>query len=501
MLLLKGASSHFVMNTQLIKTQILLLTICINPAAMAQVIPPTKHFKTAQVGEEYPAGTATINKMRNANSFSHSSGNMAFADEMKFKLGNALFRKVWVPSPSSTLASDGLGPLFNAPSCQRCHLKDGRGHPPTANFPDDNAISMLMRLSIPPQTKAQSKAITSGRSGTIAEPTYGAQLQDLAVTGHPYEGKIHIRYGQRTVPLAGGEVVQLRVPNYTISHLNYGELHPQTMMSVRVAPPMIGLGLLEAIASSDIESLADPKDTNKDGISGKANKVWDAQQQLTSLGRFGWKAGQPNLNQQNSAAFSGDLGIASPMFANLAGDCSAAQVACINAHHGNSAQHSHVEIDADAMAMVNFYTRNLALPKRHHVDNPQVLAGKQLFYQSGCSDCHQPSYITSKHAPIEQANQHIWPYTDLLLHDMGAGLADHRPEFLATGKEWRTAPLWGIGLTKIVNKHTFFLHDGRARNLLEAIIWHGGEAEPAKQKVVNMTATERRQLITFLESL
>ncbi len=478
-----------------------LICSLVYPQAFALVHPVNQDFSQAEPSEMWPGGKATVNKKRNSNSFSHSSANLEFSRQMGFSLGNALFRKVWIASPASTLASDGLGPLFNAPSCQRCHLKDGRGHPPTANFPQDNAISMIMRLSIPPQTKIQHQALASGRLGAIKEPTYGAQLQDLAVTGILSEGKIHITYKEQVITLKGGEKVSLRHPTYTIKHTNYGPLHPQTMMSVRVAPPMIGLGLLEAILASDTLSLADPEDTNNDGISGKANQVWDHVKQETSLGRFGWKAGQPNLPQQNADAFSGDLGIASPLFNNLSGDCSQAQVTCIQALHGATPLHDNVEISNQSMELVNFYSRNLALQKRHQVQSPEVLAGKALFYQSGCVDCHQPSYTTAKKVAKEQADQRIWPYTDLLLHDMGRGLADHRPEFMATGSEWRTAPLWGIGLTQTVNKHSFFLHDGRARGLLEAIVWHGGEAHESQQKVVNMTPQERRLLIQFLESL
>jgi CxxC motif-containing protein (DUF1111 family) len=360
---------------------------------------------------------------------------------------------------------------------------------------------MVMRLSIPPQNYAQSMALKSGQVGFIAEPIYGGQLQDLAITGLKSEGKIHIEYEEQIIHLAGSEQVSLRHPTYSISHANYGEQHPQMMISVRVAPPMIGLGLLEAISANDTLSLTDPEDINEDGISGKANEVWDMHKKSSVLGRFGWKAGQPNLNQQNSDAFSNDMGLASLMFRRLSGDCTETQVGCIKAPHGGSPQHDHAEVGHEAMELVNFYSRNLAVPKRHKVNTSQVLAGKKLFYQSGCTACHHPSYTTSKEAAVEQAGQRIWPYTDLLLHNMGEGLADYRPEFKATGFEWRTPPLWGIGLTKIVNKHSFFLHDGRARNLLEAIIWHGGEAKKAQQKVVNMTPKERHLLINFLESL
>ena len=469
--------------------------------SFALVHPVSKKFTQAEPGEELPGGRATVNKKRNAHSFSQSSANMKFLRKLNFSLGNAMFRKLWIASPSSTLASDGLGPMFNAPSCQRCHLKDGRGHPPKANFPNDNAISMVMRLSIPPQNEAQNMALKSGRLGAISEPTYGNQLQDLAITGLKSEGKIHIEYVEKVIDLEGGEQVSLRHPTYSISHANYGGQHPQMMMSVRVAPPMIGLGLLEAISANDTQSLADPEDVNKDGISGKANEVWDVRKKSSVLGRFGWKAGQPNLNQQNSDAFSNDMGLASLMFRRLSGDCTEAQVGCIKAPHGGSPQHGDVEVGHEAMELVNFYSRNLAVPKRNKVNTSQVLAGKKLFYQSGCTACHHPSYTTSNEVAAEQAGQRIWPYTDLLLHNMGEGLADHRPEFKATGFEWRTPPLWGIGLTEIVNKHSFFLHDGRARNLLEAIIWHGGEAKKAQQKVVNMTPKERHLLINFVESL
>mgnify|MGYP006077026303 FL=1 len=469
--------------------------------AFALVYPVSKSFKQAELGEELPGGQSTVNKKLNSHSFSQSSANMKFLRKLDFSLGNAMFRKLWIASPSSTLASDGLGPMFNAPSCQRCHLKDGRGHPPNANFPHDNAISMVMRLSIPPQNTVQSAALMNGRLGVIPEPTYGIQLQDLAITGLKSEGKIHIEYDEMIVDLAGGEQVSLRNPTYRISHANYGGQHPEMMMSVRVAPPMIGLGLLEAIPAADILSLADTEDRNKDGISGKANQVWDVSKKRSVLGRFGWKAGQPNLNQQNSDAFSNDMGLASRMFRHLSGDCTEVQVGCIKAPHGGSPQHNNLEVGHEAMELVNFYSRNLAVPKRIKANSAAVLMGKKLFYQSGCTGCHYPSYITSKKAAVEQAEQHIWPYTDLLLHDMGEGLADHRPEFKATGFEWRTPPLWGIGLTQVVNKHSFFLHDGRARNLLEAIIWHGGEALKAQQKVVNMTPEERYLLISFVESL
>ena len=380
-------------------------------------------------------------------------------------------------APSSTTASDGLGPLYNARACQRCHIKDGRGHPPAANWPEDNAVSMFLRLSIPPQNEAQRQLLESGRAGAIPEPTYGGQLQDLAINGLSGEGRMVINYTETTVSLADGTQVSLRQPEYSVAGLSYGPLHPQTMLSPRIAPPMIGLGLLEAIAAADIDALADPEDLNNDGISGRTNRVWNSLTGQQDLGRFGWKAGNPTLIQQAAGAFSGDMGISTPFAPAAAGDCTAQQADCLRQPDGNTTLQDNAEASEEMVKLVEFYSRNLAPPARPDFARLQVLKGKAVFHQSGCATCHQPSFTTAARTDMpEQSKQLIWPYTDLLLHDMGSGLADHRPEFLASGSEWRTPPLWGIGLTQTVNGHTYFLHDGRARNLLEAILWHGGEA-------------------------
>lgn len=464
-------------------------------------IKPTTDFSRAEVDEHLSGGAATSLKTVNQNSFSHFSPNMSFKREFDFKIGNAIFRKLWAPAPASTRSSDGLGPLFNARSCQRCHLKDGRGHPPKANWPDDNAISMLMRLSIPPQTDAQKALLAKRRIDVVPEPTYGGQLQDLGVPGHLAEGKIHIVYEEQPVRLGDGEIVSLRKPTYSIAHLGYGPLHRDVMMSVRVAPPMIGLGLLEAINEKDILASADPDDSNEDGISGRPNKVWSKENKRVMLGRFGWKAGQPSVSQQNAGAFAGDIGISTLLNPAPAGDCTKSQVNCLNAPHGVT-HGAKAEVSKTLKNLVDFYARNLAVPARRNVATKTVLQGKELFYTSGCTSCHTPKFITGKTSVVKALQQQlIWPYTDLLLHDLGPGLADNRPESVADGQEWRTAPLWGIGLTRQVNGHTFFLHDGRARNLLEAILWHGGEAQEAREKVVNMKKSERLALLKFLQSL
>lgn len=460
-----------------------------------EVVKPTTDFSKPERFESLPAGALTHKKKINNNAFSNASANMSFERELDFKIGNAFFRKLWVSSPASTTSSDGLGPIFNARACQRCHIKDGRGHAPASN--DDNAVSMLMRLSIKPQNAEQQALIDSHRALSIPDPVYGGQLQDFSVANARAEGRINIEYTEHTITLNGGKQISLRKPHYSITNLQYGELHDDIMLSPRVAPQVIGLGLLEAIASVEIEKQADPNDENGDGISGRANKVWSHEYRQVMLGRFGLKAGQPTVNQQNQAAFGGDMGLSTPLFSNAYGDCTSAQSDCLDKPHGG-----HPEVSEQIAQQVLHYSRNLAVPARRNVSDGNVLKGKELFYQSGCINCHTPKYITPRDTEEpEQSRQLIWPYTDLLLHDMGEGLADHAPEGIANGREWRTSPLWGIGLTPVVNDHSQYLHDGRARNLLEAILWHGGEAETSQQKVIEMTDQQRDQLIKFVESL
>ncbi len=467
-------------------------------ARIATATAPTTDFDAGQKFEENSGGAATVRAALDANAFSQPSGNISFENELTFKVGNGLFRKLWVSSPSSTLASDGLGPLYNARSCQRCHLKDGRGHPPENH--EDNAISMFLRVSIPGKPEDAIPQI-EGYLASLPEPTYGSQLQDFSVAGHKAEYRLQIDYTETAITLSGGETASLRVPDYTAAELGYGPLHPQAMISPRVAPQMIGLGLLEAIPAKDILALADPDDADSDGISGRGNIVWSVEYDQPMLGRFGHKAGNPTIREQSASAFVGDIGISNPLFAAGAGECTDLQADCMAAPHGDKDVRA-FEIDAEGLDLVTFYSRNLGVPVRRDVGDPQVLRGKEVFYATGCTACHQPSYVTHRLVDQpEQSFQLIWPYTDMLLHDMGAGLADNHPEARAIGNEWRTPPLWGIGLTKQVSGHTYFLHDGRARSLLEAVLWHGGEAQSQRDAVIDMPPEDRAALIRFLESL
>ncbi|HDY8146003.1 TPA: c-type cytochrome [Vibrio vulnificus] len=437
------------------------------------------------------SGGDTSVKKEGPNAFSLPAANLPMSKRLDFSVGNSFFRNPWVSAPASTDARDGLGPLFNTNGCQNCHIKDGRGHPPEKG--DSHAVSMLVRLSIPALTAEQKKAVIT--SGVIPEPTYGGQLQDFALQDQKPEGQISIRYSDVPVTFSDGTTVVLRKPTVEIRDLAYGEMHPQTLLSARVAPPMIGLGLLESIAEETLLQWADEDDLNQDGISGKLNKVWDVQTQSLAIGRFGWKAGQPTLMQQNAAAFNGDLGLTSHLFPQE--NCTDRQDLCRKLPNGGSP-----EVSDNILDFVEFYSQHLAVPIRRNVNDPQVKLGETLFVQSGCESCHKQTVKTAKREALPAlSEQTIHPYTDLLLHDMGPALADNRPEYLANGQEWRTPPLWGIGYTQEVNDHTYFLHDGRARNLMEAVLWHGGEAEAAKQNVLKMSAKERDALIAFLNSL
>ncbi|CAM3695315.1 di-heme oxidoredictase family protein [Vibrio aquimaris] len=440
---------------------------------------------------EVDSGGATSVAKEGANAFSLPASNLPLTKRLDFSVGNSFFRNPWIQAPATTDARDGLGPLFNTNGCQNCHIKDGRGHPPEKD--DIHAVSMLVRLSIPAMSAEQKKIFI--KEGIVPEPTYGGQLQDFALQDQIPEGQISITYTQVPVRFADGTEVILRKPELKIQQLGYGEMHPDTQFSARVAPPMIGLGLLESISEQTLMSWADESDDDNDGISGKVNKVWDVEKNQFAIGRFGWKSGQPTLMQQNAAAFNGDVGLTSRLFPNQ--NCTSKQTLCAELPNGGEP-----EVSDNILDFVEFYTQHLAVPTRRNLEQPNVKLGQSLFVKAGCDSCHKSQVTTSVREDLPAlSNQTIHPYTDLLLHDMGEGLADNRPEYLANGKEWRTAPLWGIGYTKEVNGHTYFLHDGRARNLMEAVLWHGGEAESSKQTVLTFNQKQRDALIAFLNSL
>lgn len=438
---------------------------------------------TPELGEELAGGATTVFES-GPRAFMLSARNLSESNESEFFVGNSFFNKNWVIAPSSTTARDGLGPTFNARSCSACHFKDGRGRPPLDS--DEPMLSMLVRLSVPGVDE---------HGGPRPEPNYGGQLQPEAIPGVTPEGQARVSWQELPGSYADGEPFSLREPTLELVELGFGPLAEDAMLSARVAPQMIGLGLLEALPEATILAFADPDDSDADGISGRPNYVWDPISEAAVLGRFGWKANQAGLRQQNAGAFHGDIGISSSLHPSE--DCPATQTECGAAPSGGEPELSQEILDA-----ITTYSRLLAVPARREVDDPEVLRGRELFRAIACADCHVPRLETGELADFpELSNQVIWPYTDLLVHDLGEGLADGRPDFVASGSEWRTPPLWGIGLFSAVNGHELYLHDGRARGLAEAILWHGGEASAARDAFVELDKNKRAALLRFLGSL
>jgi CxxC motif-containing protein (DUF1111 family) len=435
---------------------------------------------TAEEGEQYSGGETTIFNT-SEESFGFFAPNLSPDEQSDFGIGNSFFRQNWVTAPSSTTARDGLGPFFNAISCSSCHFKDGRGRAPL--FDGEFGHGLLLRLSVPG---------TNGNGGSLPDPIYGGQLQDNAILGQIVEGKYSIVNQAIIETFADGTSVTLQKPIYHINTLGYGLLANNVQVSPRIASQMIGLGLLEAIPESTILSFI----TNNisDGISGKANYVYDVASNSQKLGRFGWKANQPSVHQQVAGAFLGDMGITTSLFPN---ENVPTGVDATTIPNGGTPEISDLNLNRVAL-----YSSSLAVPARRNYSDQNVLKGKKTFETIGCTSCHIPKIQTGNtHSIVALRNQTIRPYTDLLLHDMGEGLADNTPDFLATGNEWRTPPLWGIGLIQTVNNHTNLLHDGRAKNVEEAILWHGGEAQNAKNRYKLLSAKERNDLLSFVNSL
>ena len=433
-------------------------------------------FEGADLLEWYAGGTQTVFDKGNG-AFSAAFPDLTEARERIHEIGDLAFEATFVSAPA--VLNPGLGPIFNNVSCASCHVNDGRGK--IAEGLVQNS-ALLIRLSIPG---------TGEHGGPLPAPGFGGQLQHRAIFGKKPEANVTVSYTEAEYSFEDGETYKLRTPQYTL-HTSYQALPGDLMISPRMAPPVFGLGLLEAIAESDILGLQDIDDGNGDGISGKANKVWDRVANKTVLGRFGWKANNPTLLQQTAGAYNEDMGITSFVFPEE------------NSRHQEQYDglNDEYEISDSLLHAATFYIQTLAVPARRNVDKPEVKLGKKVFMAANCSACHVPSHNTRVNVAFpEISNQLIFPYTDLLLHDMGPDLADNRPDFEASGTEWRTTPLWGIGLTKAVNGHNNFLHDGRARTIMEAIMWHGGEAEASKNYVKALSKQDRDNLISFLNSL
>lgn len=379
-------------------------------------------------------------------------GNISTAKSLDFAVGKALFDRIWVPAPASTDAADGLGPLFNARSCVSCHPAGGRGRFEETNAGNISGLGLIVRI---------------GNKLGKADPIYGTQLQTHGVQELRPEG---IRIRTSTGALDAVE-------------LAYGPPAKGTKFGGRLATTLQGIGLLERIPAGTITAWADPEDTNRDDVSGRANIVQNSQG-VETIGRFGWKAGKASLRDQSSAALHADLGLSNPLHTSPFGDCTEDQSQCRAAPHGASARFENLEVGSEMLRLMVAYVAGLN-PPQPALENAQ---GFGVFTKTGCAECHRPNF------PTNNGNQ-IKAYTDLLLHDMGKGLADGIGDGSATGTEWRTAPLWGLG------KATRYLHDGRAKTLQEAIDWHAGEATKSKTKYSKLSKSDHNQLLKFLKGL
>ena len=440
------------------------------------------------------AGSFTT-PVADSNAFSVPIATLDREQAEAFAKGKEQFNEAWVVAPQAG-GVWGLGPTFNEDRCAHCHANNGRAKAPDNG--EEAQLGMLVRLSIPG---------TNPQGGPNPHPAYGDQLQNRGIPDRvPAEGRAIFTYTTREVSFDDGEKVSLRVPSIEFKDLQFGELGRGTMISPRIAPAVVGMGLLEAVPEEMILALAEEEE--KAGVAGKPNYVWDYEGDRTVLGRFGWKANQPNLRQQTAAAFLGDIGATTYMFPEE--NCPPVQRQCLDVpsaskcggQGGCTGNAFRPEVIPSRLNNITLYLQALAVPARRNVNDPDVKRGEQLFGQSQCSACHAPDLKTgAKTALPAAARIVIHPYTDLLLHDMGEALADGRPDFKANGSEWRTPPLWGIGLLRTVSGQGDLLHDGRARNVTEAILWHGGQAEKSREAFRTMPKADREALVKFVESL
>jgi CxxC motif-containing protein (DUF1111 family) len=433
-------------------------------------------FNEAGYDERLSGGGFATAFDETSKAFSHEVQGLDARQSEVHRLGDVAFEQTFVSSPAPI--NSGLGPVFNNVSCISCHHNDGKGTP-TAGFVNS---SLLFRLSI---------AGTDANGGPLPANGFGNQLQDVAIFGQPSEANVNISYSNVVINYPDGEIVTLRKPTYAVVN-TYQSLPSNYLLSPRLAPPVFGLGLLQNISEATILSFADENDANGDGITGRPNYVYNAFTHQKELGRFGLKANTPNILLQVASAYHQDMGITNYVFTK-------------ESSYGQS-QNDNLNDDPElADSIINqvaFYIKTLAVPARRNVQDVDIQRGKQLFTQINCSGCHKPVVQTDVDVTLAAINnQRIQPFTDLLLHDMGDDLADNRPDFLATGKEWRTTPLWGIGLFAKTNGTPFYLHDGRARTIEEAILWHGGEAQNAKQQFMQLNKADRANMLKFIQSL
>lgn len=454
--------------------------------------------------------------------FRNPAANLSEEQIRRHLAGDVLFERNFSDDP--TRFDHGLGPVYNNTNCNACHSKDGRGALPILPVGQEwvqlrQNEAVFLRISIEDGVTRPKDALNNW-GAPVPVPGFSDQLFHLGSLGvRPDlpgvgQAQVWMKYDRSTFTYPDGEVVQMRKPVFKVTDAYdeyFDSVTGQTRsrlyekdvkMGPRMGTPMIGLGLLEAIKESDILALA-ARDLSDEGVHGKPNWVFDIQKSMAkdpypvSMGRFGLKNNTPSVFHQSLGALRGDIGVTNYAFPKE----SIFGTALFDAFQNGRNLPLAVEASNEVADDLVFYSQTLAVPNRRNVDEPTVVRGAELFHQVSCTSCHQPSFVTGPHAISALSNQKIYPFTDMLLHDMGDGLADGRQDFEASGRHWKTRPLWGLGQTQTVNPRAGFLHDGRARTIEEAILWHGGEADYSKNKFVNLPKTDRTALIQFIRSL
>ncbi len=421
------------------------------------------------------AGGDTTVDNRSSRAFTLPAANLDTEELDRHIVGDRLFETNFVSAPADL--NPGLGPLFNNASCLGCHSKNGRGMP-VVGARGTLRSQMLVRLSLEDEQVPDFETLLRGPAPV---PGFGLQIQDSGVYGQLPEAKVQLSWQEESTVLGDGTAVSLRRPVFVVLGGPSDAGSQKLAYSLRQTPPIFGLGLLEAVADREILSWEDPDDADQNGISGRAQRVWDERTQTVRLGRFGWKASAPDLITQTAAAFAEDMGLSNSYFPEADGQA---------------------ELSLKELGDTAFYMQSLGVPAAINSSGPEVQRGEVLFQEMLCASCHRPQLETDPLTPIRALQkQTFYAYTDLLLHDMGEGLADNRRDYLASGREWRTPPLWGLGLTHTVLPRSGFLHDGRARSIEEAILWHDGEARTSQVAYRNLSKNQRQDLLSFLKSL
>jgi len=427
-------------------------------------------------GPGAPGGEGTVSNY-GPGAFSQAAANLSPDEIARFRIGDRFFTQPWSSAPGAAPESDGLGPTYLATSCAGCHPADGRSSAPTTAQGQGSPILRFVD--------------EAGNGGGLAD--YHLQLQTDAIDGVPPEGDLRISWEVVEHTYPDGNAISLRRPVVDAAGA-FGDVEGMIASGVRVGPPLIGLGLLEAIPQADVMAGADPHDDDGDGISGRAAMVRPLGGGDEVLGRFGLKGNVASVADQTAIAYLLDMGITSPALPEE--NCPPAQVDCAISPTGGSP-----EISQERFDDVVFYAQSLAVPGRPFAGDESIVAGQGLFEQIGCAGCHTQQWETGNHPMTAFAGQTIYPYTDLLLHDMGEGLSDGRADGAASATEWQTPALWGLGLTRTVNPDAGFLHDGRARTVEEAVLWHGGEAGASAQGFTELSESDRQLVLNFLKSL